>query len=219
MGIAASRGSPRKKPLPILTPEYYPGLSIFTSRYFEGLYSRLRTPSLIVFDNYQEVPLGLPFHEVMRNGFETIPEGIKVIAISRREPPTEFARLRANNSLEVIGWDKLKLSMEESSGIMRLKLKKRGSKEFIREIYEKTDGWAAGLILMIGKDKHGWHEAKQLDITAVDAIHDYFQSEILGKLDNETRDFLLKTAILPFIDSHMAERLTGVSRSGQILSE
>jgi ATP/maltotriose-dependent transcriptional regulator MalT len=126
MRIVASRGSPRKKPLPLLTPEYMPGLSTFTNRWFEGLYSRLKTPSLIVFDNFQDVPSGSPFHEVMRNGFEAIPEGIKVIVISRREPPAEFAGLRANNLLDVIGRDKLKFSMDESAKLMRLKLKKKG---------------------------------------------------------------------------------------------
>ena len=39
MGLAAKRAAPRyRKPLPLLTPEYLPGLSTFTLRYFEALY-------------------------------------------------------------------------------------------------------------------------------------------------------------------------------------
>src|SRR4030043_1796350 len=88
LGQATQRASPRKrKPLPLLTPEYLQGISTFTHRYFENLYSRLKAPSVIVFDNYQEVPANSSFHEVILNGLTRVPEKINVILLSRREPP------------------------------------------------------------------------------------------------------------------------------------
>jgi len=57
LGLACTHAAPRyKQPLPHLTPEYLPGLPIFTRRFFETLYSRFKTPTLLIFDNYQEVP-------------------------------------------------------------------------------------------------------------------------------------------------------------------
>jgi ATP/maltotriose-dependent transcriptional regulator MalT len=42
MGLAAKRAAPRKKkPLPLLTPEYLAGIPTFTRRYFEELFGRL----------------------------------------------------------------------------------------------------------------------------------------------------------------------------------
>jgi predicted phosphodiesterase len=69
MGAAVKQAAPRKrKPLPLLTPEYLPGLPIFTKRYFENLYNRLKTPFVIVFDNYHDVPIDSTFHEVIVHG-------------------------------------------------------------------------------------------------------------------------------------------------------
>lgn len=106
MGIAAKKANPRKKkPLPLLTPEYFGGIPVFTRRYFEELYSSLTHHSsrlthhgfIIVIDNYQEAPSDSQFHEMLANGLEVIPEDIKVIIISRTEPRPQFIKYRANN--------------------------------------------------------------------------------------------------------------------------
>jgi len=46
LGRAARKAAPRKrKPLPLLTPEYLQGIPAFTQRYFEELYTRLNPPT------------------------------------------------------------------------------------------------------------------------------------------------------------------------------
>ncbi|NVM20374.1 MAG: hypothetical protein HWN68_01155 [Desulfobacterales bacterium] len=88
MGLAAKMAAPRKrKPLPLLTPEYLPGISTFTLRYFEDLYNRLKIPSVLVLDNYQEAPADSAFHEVIRRGLSRIPDGLNVVLLSRSDPP------------------------------------------------------------------------------------------------------------------------------------
>src|SRR4030042_6622051 len=101
MGQAARRAAPQKrKPLPLLTPEYLQGISTFAIRYFEDLFGRLKIPSIIVFDNYQEVPTESSFHGIILERLSRIPEGINVILVSRSAPPSLFIRLRANEALE-----------------------------------------------------------------------------------------------------------------------
>ena len=72
LGQAVAR---RRRPLPLLTPEYRQGLAIFTRLFFRELYSPLRTPFVLVFDNYQEVSVDSPLHEVMCEALAEIPEG------------------------------------------------------------------------------------------------------------------------------------------------
>ena len=61
MGLATKKLSPRKrKLLPLLTPEYLPGLATFSRRFFEAVYGRLKSPMLFVFDNYQQLPHDSP---------------------------------------------------------------------------------------------------------------------------------------------------------------
>ena len=52
MGLAAKKGAPHSRnQLPLLTSEYLLDVKTFTIRYFENLYNRIKTPSVIFFDN------------------------------------------------------------------------------------------------------------------------------------------------------------------------
>jgi LuxR family maltose regulon positive regulatory protein len=236
MGLAAKKAVPRKrKPLPLLTPEYLQGISTFTFRYFEELYSRLiplsppfnpPSPSLvkggkggfiIVFDNYQEVPTSSPFHEIILNGLSRIPEMINVILISRSDPPPALIRLHANHQMEMLGWNELRLTPEESSAIVRLRSKQKVPKETIQHLHKTVDGWTAGLVLMLEGIKRGT-EPHLLPNPSSAEIIDYFGNVLFDRTDREIQDFLLKTAFLPKMTIRMAEELTGISHAGRIFS-
>jgi ATP/maltotriose-dependent transcriptional regulator MalT/DNA-binding SARP family transcriptional activator len=218
MGQAAKKASPRKKKsLPLLTPEYLQGIPTFTHRYFENLSDRLKIPSILVFDNYQEVPSESPFHEIILNGLSRIPEGINVILISRHDPPRVLIRLRANQMMQMIGWDELRLTLEESAGVVRLRSKQKLSRETVRHLNELTDGWAAGLILMLEGARRGI-EPQMLGNLTSEEIFDYFGKELFDKTDKEIQEFFLKTAFLPKMTAKMAEALTDLPSASSILS-
>lgn len=218
LGHAAKRAIPRKrKPLPLLTPEYLQGIPTFTLRYFENLSNRLRIPSVLVFDNYHEVPINSPFHEIILNGLSRIPEGINVILISRHDPPPILIQLRANQLMEMIGWDELRLTPEESSGLVRLRTRGKLSRETTQHLHSVTDGWAAGLVLMLESIKKGI-EPKLLGKLTPEEIMDYFGSVLFYKTDKEIQEFFLKTAFLPKMTAKMAEELTDLPNAGGILS-
>lgn len=222
MGLAVKKISRhrRNKDLPLLTPEYTLSLPVFTRRYFEDLYSRLKPPSLLVFDNYQDAPSDSLFHEMLRDGMEIIPEGVNIIFISRSEPPPAFARIRTNRLIELIGWDALQLTPEESEGIAKFKLGKGKSKKVLpRDIFPRTKGWMAGLILMLEQAGNEGIAPPSMRGMQWDTIFDYFASEIFNNLDTDTRTFLLKTSLLPEMDSQMVERLTGIDNSVHILAD
>jgi LuxR family maltose regulon positive regulatory protein len=218
MGLAAKKASPKKpKPLPLLTPEYLQGIITFTQRYFEDLYRRLKVPSVLVLDNYHEVPSDSPFHEVMLHAISRIPEGLNMIFISRREPPPALIRLRANNLMNVLAWDELRLTPEESNAIVRLRTEQKMSRGAIQHLHNITDGWAAGLILMLESMKRGI-EPQMLGKLTPDEIVAYFGKELFDKTDKEIQEFFLKTAFLPKMTIKMAETLTDLSHANRILS-
>ncbi|HWR58058.1 MAG TPA: tetratricopeptide repeat protein, partial [Thermodesulfovibrionales bacterium] len=218
MGLAAKKAAPRKRrSLPLFTPEYYMGIPTFTRRYFEELYSRSRPPSVIVFDNYQRVPVESPFHEAIVHGLTDLPEGINVIVISRAEPPQTFARIRASNKLKTIDWKDLQLTEEETTGFVSLYGKL--SKETITHVHQQTQGWAAGMVLMIEKAKREDISPQLLSKYTQKEIFEYFAEEIFKKLDKETDDFLLRTAFLPsVITPSIADKLSGHDNADYILS-
>lgn len=98
---AARAKRSKRKPLPLLTPEYLAGLSTFTKNYFRELYHRLKPPFMVVLDNYQEVSSDSLFHQVISDALSEIPEGGSVILVSRSEPPPSLSRLRANRQMSI----------------------------------------------------------------------------------------------------------------------
>jgi LuxR family transcriptional regulator, maltose regulon positive regulatory protein len=219
LDLATARHA-RRKParLPQLAPEYHAGLPTFARRYFQALYQRLGEPFALVFDGYHEVPPQSAFHEVMRIGLGELPASGGLAIISRSEPPAQMARLRANRAMEVIGWRELQLTREESDAIVA----QRGldlSPAALADLYEKTQGWAAGLILMMDQAPTSNTLAAPADLSTPGLIFDYLAGEIFQKTDARTRDLMLATAYLPQLTANMAELLTGVGDSGTILAE
>ncbi len=220
LGLAGKKAAPRhRKPLPLLTPEYLPGAPTFSRRYFENLCSRLHTPFILVFDNYQEIPAASPFHEILHAGLSSLPHGVHVVVISTEEPPAAFTRMLAGNSVNVVGRDDLQLTPEESKGISRLLNKAPQHKDLISLMHERTDGWAAGLILFIKALGREVVEPQTLFAMTREKIFAYFANELFEKIEGETQDFLLKTSVLPKITPSIAEQLTGNRNAAWILSE
>ena len=99
MGMAIKQASPRKrKPLPLLTPEYMLGLDTFALRYFEMVYEHLSPPMVLVIDNYQIIPPDSILHQLILNGLSIIPEGLTAIIIGHRDPNRVFTFWDGSNT-------------------------------------------------------------------------------------------------------------------------
>ena len=218
MGLAARTAAPRfRKSLPLLTPEYLPSLPVFTRRYFEDLCARLKPPFTIVLDNYQDVPPGSPFSELLASGIAALPQGITMIVISRTGSPAAFARLRASEQISVIASNVLWFTEDEARGILRSK-GRRATPDNLRSLLDKTRGWAAGLVLLTKSPEAAAEALWSGNSFATEEVFDYFAGEVINGLDNETRDFLLKTSFLPTMTVRTAAELSGRENAGSILS-
>jgi DNA-binding SARP family transcriptional activator len=220
MSRAVKQARPRtRKPLPLLTPEYMPGLDTFALRYFEALYQCLHAPMVLVIDNYQLIPPESLLHTLIRNGLSLIPDGLTVFLISRESPSPVFSRMLANQKMTHIGWNQIRLTLAETVGIARLQTERSISETTIHHLHKIAGGWAAGLMLMLA----------QADLEAIDwqgiqgftpqEILDYFGNEVFESEAPEIQDFLLRVSLLPHMTINMAKTLTGQPRAGRILSE
>src|SRR4030042_4660552 len=177
-----------------------------------------KTEFLIVFDNYQEVSAESKLHEVIREGLSMLPEKINVIVISREIPPPQLVRLQANSQISFIGWDQIRLTLDETREIVCMRKHGGFYNDTLLQLQKRTDGWAAGLVLIMEMRKIRNIDYHVSDEVLPEEIFDYFASEIFNKADRETRDFLLKTAFFSQLTQHMAEELTGNPKSHLILS-
>jgi ATP/maltotriose-dependent transcriptional regulator MalT/DNA-binding SARP family transcriptional activator len=219
MGEAGKKAAPgRRRKLPLLTPEYALGIPTFARQFFEEIFKRLSSPGIIVFDNYQTIPEKSPLQEILQLGISSLPEGINIILISRNEMPSGFARMLANSRISRLGWPELRLDLEETEGIARLHLPDEQVTKRIRDVHEISQGWAAGLILMLEKKDPEAYKNYQSGEHTFDEIFDYFASETFQRVEKNMQDFFLQTAFLSSMTAGMARELTGQHRAGHILS-
>src|SRR5204862_8135876 len=81
-----------------LPPPAPPGVSLgaYSRGFFEALLSHFRRGSVLVLDNYQDLPGGSLLEPLLIEGLASLPAGANAIVISRGEPPPAWARLLAN---------------------------------------------------------------------------------------------------------------------------
>jgi ATP/maltotriose-dependent transcriptional regulator MalT/two-component SAPR family response regulator len=220
IGLAAKHHSPSShKSLPLLTPEYLGGLSAFVRNFFEALFERLKPPFALVLDNYQEVVEDAVLHEVMHDLLAVVPNGGQVILISRSLPPQTLGRFQVHQQMVLLDWQALQLSVDEVQALSGIVQKTPLTQAEATTVHAATMGWAAGVVLMLAQPQA---DAKSIDKDALEApevVFDYFAAEIVAKLDDARRDFLIKTAFLPQVSASMASALTGQTQAGCILAD
>ncbi|HEY9412318.1 MAG TPA: LuxR C-terminal-related transcriptional regulator [Jiangellaceae bacterium] len=86
-------------------------------------------------------------------------------------------------------------------------------------LLERTEGWAAGLMLAAAALVHEDDPAKFVANFAGDdhAVADYLVSEVLWRIRPEVLDLLLATAVVGVVDAELAGWLSGRTDAGQLL--
>lgn len=217
LSLAAQKIPSRSEaPQPVFTPEFMQGVAVFTRRYFESLFCRLPPAATLLFDNFQDAPEDSGWHEMMAHALETIPEGSNVIVLSREPPPAAFVRLQANNLISVLGWEDIRFSREESRELLFSLGAQQESLRLLDDLYYKTEGWAAGLVLLTSQMRAG--ALSHLDERSSQyEIFNYFANEIFARTEADVQDVLLKTAFLSRVEPEMAVSLSGVAHAAEIL--
>jgi len=194
-----------------LPPPAPPGaaLDAWSGRFFDALFARFSRGSVLVLDNYQNLPRGSLLEPLLIEAFASLPEGANAIVISRGEPPPAWALSLANGELEVVGWEHLRLSLDEAMGLARHHLRQPLSRDALRRLHHVADGWAAGLVLLLERGA-AQSDAPVPGGAATQRVFDYFATEVLARTDAQTRLFLLRSVWPPMLSESMAQRLSGL---------
>ncbi len=215
---AQSEKTPTK--MPVFAPEYSQGIATFSRNYSRHLYEKLGEGGFLVLDNFQELSADSSTHHVLKQFIAEIPQSLNLLVLSRSEPTQEYLRYRANGSIAVLDWQDIALSEAETREICQTRLKtlsKKESEKIATEIHQYTRGWAAGLVLMLEQSHKTNISNDFAQHENQDLIFDYFAGEIFQRETQDIREFLLKTALLPFFTVEIAELLTSNTEAAAIL--
>ncbi len=203
-----------KTPLPTLRVEYLPTVLTFTRRYFEQLYSRLKSSRVVIFDNYHEVHQDAPFHQLMNAALSIIPSHVTVIVLSRQPSPPALARLHAEQLLGVVNPEHLLLTLDETKAFAQLHRSSHGPQataKTMQAIHEQTQGWVAGVVLLLCQHDFVAEPLVESNKASRPVVFDFLASEVLRTREKDKVDLLLQTAWFPSFTAWMATELTGQS--------
>jgi ATP/maltotriose-dependent transcriptional regulator MalT len=176
LGQAAAAFTPTgQRQLPALTPEYLADVPSFARRYFRELFRRMPDGGTLVLDNYQEAAPEEQFHSLIADAVAEVPQGLMLVAVSRRDPPDAYARIIANENVCFVDWEDLRLTVPEAQAIAALR-SARLEPARVAALHAQCDGWAAGLTLLL----EDWHR----DLESGDAPSGIGRDALFNNLDN-----------------------------------
>jgi LuxR family transcriptional regulator, maltose regulon positive regulatory protein len=163
----------------------------------------------------------------VRAGFEFLvghmPPTLSLVVAARCDPELPLARLRARGELAEVRADQLRFSQEEAERLLNQTLGLALPSDEIHALWQRTEGWAAGLYLSglsLRGHKDG-HTAGLISALAGDDRHifDYLATEVLAGLPPRIRAFLLRTAVPGRFCAPLCDAVTSSVGSQDLLDE
>jgi LuxR family maltose regulon positive regulatory protein len=137
-----------------------------------------------------------------------LPSSAHVVLSSRRDPPMRLHQLRLADEVAEIRAGELRFTVIEARELLA------GSGISLSDgaasaLYERTEGWAAGLRLaVISLGGHADPERFVAEFSGTErAIGEYLMAEMLGRQPSEVQSMLLRTSIVDRFTAELAEAL------------
>ncbi len=161
--------------------------------------SALEGVHTLVLDDYHAITAP-PVHDLMAFMLDHLPETVRLVILTRIDPPLPLARLRAHDELLELRAADLRFSPDEVEAFVRQSLPDAISQTGIQKLENTTEGWVVGLRLVsLALQKHHPAERERM-LNTFSGSHrhvlDYLCAEVLSALPKTWRDFLLQVSFL-----------------------
>jgi len=177
-------------------------------------------PVLLVLDDYHEIQ-NSSIHNSLLFLLDHIPDNLYIVISTRIDPPWPLARYRARNRLIEIRAQDLRFNFEEAAEFLNRIMGLDLSAEDVASLEERTEGWIAGLQLA-ALSMQGREDVVAF-VRAFTGSHvyvaEYLVEEVLKRLPEDIKTFLLQTSLLKRMNAGLCETVTGCQDGQAILQE
>ncbi|HYN92762.1 MAG TPA: LuxR C-terminal-related transcriptional regulator [Pilimelia sp.] len=154
-------------------------------------------------------------HEAVEFLVSYLPGSLRLVVAGRADPPLPIARLRARGELTELRAAQLRFSPDEAAALVSAVSGHDLDGVAAAAVWERTEGWAAGLQLAAlalradpakarGDDRH---------------LLDYFAAEVLPGLAPAHRDLLVRAAPLERLSGPLCDAALQVTGSAKVLAD
>jgi LuxR family maltose regulon positive regulatory protein len=149
---------------------------------------------------------------------EVLPEPARVVLSSRRDPPIRLHQLRLAGEVAELRAGDLRFTARETRELLAssdISLSDSGA----AALYERTEGWAAGLRLAVISLSGNPHPDRFVDeFSGTDrAIGEYLMAEMLERQPIQVQSMLLRTSVADRLNGELADLLAGRPACEQML--
>jgi LuxR family transcriptional regulator, maltose regulon positive regulatory protein len=182
--------------------------------------SAIGGPLVLVLDDYHLIT-NPACHQSFGFFLDHLPAGVHVVLATRVDPPLALSRMRARGELMELRVADLQFTGKEAAALLNDAMGLRLSAEEVQRLVERTEGWAAGLILaglsLRGRpDTDGFIAAFQGDNRHV---ADYLAAEVLARQPDQVREFLSRTSVLERLSGPLCDAVLESQGSAELLAE
>ncbi|MDX2546300.1 LuxR C-terminal-related transcriptional regulator [Streptomyces sp. WI04-05B] len=171
-------------------------------------------PHVLVLDDYHLLT-DPRIHEALEYLVAYLPAALRIVIAARTDPPLPLARLRTRGDLTELRAAHLRFSPDEATALVSAVSGHDLDETAAAAVWERTEGWAAGLQLAALALRADPAKAQ------VDDRHllDYFAAEVLPGLAPSHRDLLVRAAPLERLSGPLCDAALRVTGSAQVLSD
>jgi LuxR family maltose regulon positive regulatory protein len=175
---------------------------------------------VLVLDDYHLIT-NPACHQSLTFFLDHLPAGVHVALSGRADPPLPLARMRARGEMAEIRVADLQFTDQEAAALLNGSMRLRLPAEDVERLTERTEGWAAGLVLA-GLSLRGRQDSSGF----IASFHgdnrhvaDYLAAEVLERQPEELRTFLLRTSILERLSGPLCDDVLETQGSAGLLVE
>lgn len=168
---------------------------------------------ILVLDDYHAIT-SESIHAALAEIIAAAPTGLHLVLASRNAPPFPLARLRARGELLEIGAGDLRFTTGETGALLAQRHGLTLEPAALAALDARAEGWVAALQLVARSLQGRDADEQGAVITAFDGeqrvLEDYLVAEVLDRLPEIPRRFLLATAVAGRLCADLAGALTGL---------
>ena len=174
---------------------------------------------ILVLDDYHKLRGSQEAELLLTSLIEDAPSCLHFVILSRTVPNLPLPSLMARQELFTLAEEDLAFTLEEATRFLRGEPSLALEDTAVALMHERTEGWAAGLAMVLQSLRFG-HQDRVMSIltdpvASVWLVYDYLAEEVFDKQEAAVQDFLVKTSVLEAMAAPACDNLLG-STSSQV---
>jgi LuxR family maltose regulon positive regulatory protein len=175
-------------------------------------------PIVIVLDDLHTIE-NAEIHAKLATLVEHLPSNARIVMSTRSDPALPLARLRARGELVEIRVADLRMTGDETSTYLNELMGLALSPADTATLEHRTEGWIAALQLAVISLKGRTDPSAFIAGFAGSGryVVDYLVEEVLQRLPDDVRDFLMRTCVLRRLNASLCDAVTGQTGTARSL--